>query len=267
MGNKLGIIAGDGKFPIIIAEAARDNGYTVIAVAHTGITSQDIEKAADRAYWIKIGQMSKLIDTLKSEGVSEAVMAGGISKRLMFSNIMPDLRALSLLARLKDKKDDTILRAIAGELEIEGIKINAATAYVETILAGSGAMTKKEPTHEEWSDIRFGTEMAREIGRLDIGQCVVVKNLSVIAVEAVEGTDDTILRGGKLANGGAVIIKICKPCQDIRFDLPTVGLDTIKSMKETDARILAVEAGMTIMIDKGEMLKYADEAGISVVGI
>lgn len=267
MGKKLGIIAGDGKFPIIIAEAARDNGYTVIAVAHTDITSQEIEKAADSAYWIKLGQMSKLIDTLKSEGVSEAVMAGGISKRLMFSNIMPDLRALSLLAGLKDKKDDTILRAIAGELEKEGIKINAATAYVKTILADSGAMTKREPTHEEWSDIRFGTEMAKEIGRLDIGQCVVVKNLSVIAVEAVEGTDEAILRGGKLANGGAVIIKICKPGQDIRFDLPTVGLATIKSMKETDARILAVEAGMTIMIDKGETLKYADEAGISVVGI
>ncbi len=264
---KLGIIAGDGKFPAIIAEAAKKSGYAIIAVAHTGLTSQDIEKPADKIHWIKLGQLSELIGFLKKEGITEAIMAGGVSKRLMFTNIMPDLRALALLAGLKDRKDDTILRAIAGELEKEGISVNEATSYVKTILADNGTLTKREPTSDEWEDIRFGTIMAKEIGKLDIGQCVIVKNRAVIAVEAVEGTDETILRGGKLANGGAVVIKICKPGQDRRFDLPTVGLTTIRGMIETDARVLAIEAGLTIMIDKEGMLKSADEAGISVVGI
>ncbi len=264
---KIGIIAGDGNFPAIIAEAARKSGCTIIAVAHTGLTSPDIEKAADKVYWTKLGQLSELIDVLKKEGVTEAIMAGGVSKRLMFTHIMPDLRALSLLARLKDRKDDTILRAIAGELEKEGITVNEATSYVKTILADKGTLTKKGPTTEELEDIKFGTMMAKEIGRLDIGQCVIVKNLSVIAVEAVEGTDETILRGGRLANGGAVVIKVCKPEQDRRFDLPTVGPTTIASMIETKSRVLAIESGLTIMIDKEGMLKAAEDAGISVIGI
>ena len=264
---KLGIIAGDGRFPAIIAEAAKKSGYTIIAVALTGLTSPDIENAADKVYWTKLGQLSALINILKKEGVTEAIMAGGVSKRLMFTNIMPDIRALALLTRLKDRKDDTILRAIAGQLEKEGITVNAATAYIKTILADKGTLTKKGPTAEEWEDIRFGTNMAKEIGRLDIGQCVIVKNRAVIAVEAVEGTDETILRGGRLANGGAVVIKVCKPDQDTRFDLPTVGPTTIASMIETRARVLAIEAGLTVMIDKEEMLKVAEEAGISVAGI
>ena len=264
---KLGIIAGDGKFPAIIAEAAKKNGYSIIAIAHSGLTSPDIEKIADQTHWLKLGQLSELINILKNEGVSEAIMAGGISKRLMFTNIMPDSRALTLLSALKDRKDDTILRAIAGEIEKDGIIIKEATSCIKSILAAEGVLTKKEPTPDEWNDIAFGAGIAKEIGRLDIGQCIVVRNRAVIAVEAVEGTDETIRRGGKLANGGAVVIKVCKPGQDTRFDLPTVGPTTIMSMIETDARVLAVEAGMTVMIDKEGMLKSAEEAGISVVGI
>ncbi len=264
---KLGIIAGDGKFPAIIAEAAKKGGCTIIAVAHMDLTSTEIEKSADRIYWTKLGQLSELIDILKKEGVSEAILAGGVSKRLMFANIMPDMRALALLARLKDMKDDTILRAIAGELEKEGITVNEATSYVKSILADKGVFTKTAPTAEEWEDIQFGTNIAREIGRLDIGQCIIVKNRAVIAVEAVEGTDETILRGGRLANGGAVVIKVCKPAQDRRFDLPTVGPTTIASMTETRTRVLAIEAGLTIMIEKEEMLRAADNSGISIVGI
>jgi len=152
-------------------------------------------------------------------------------------------------------------------LEKEGITVNAATAYIKTILADKGTLTKTGPKAEEWEDIRFGTIIAKEIGRLDIGQCVIVKNRAVIAVEAVEGTDETILRGGRLANGGAIVIKVCKPDQDTRFDLPTVGPTTIANMIETKARVLAIEAGLTVMIDKENMLRDAEEAGISVAGI
>lgn len=264
---KLGIIAGDGRFPLLLAGEARNSGYTTVVIAHTGLTSGDIERIADRTHWIKIGQMSKLIDILKEEGVTEAVMAGGVSKRFMFRDIKPDLRAISLLFRIKDRKDDTILRALAGELEKEGISVHAATAYVQSILAGRGVLTKGRPTTEEWRDIEFGMEIARDIGRLDIGQCVVVKNRAVLAVEAIEGTDEAIRRGGVLAGGGAVVAKICKPGQDIRFDLPAVGPNTINSMKEVEARVLAIESGMTVMIDKDSMIKSADEAGISIVGI
>ena len=267
MQKKLGIIAGDGRFPVLLAEAARDNGYTIIAVAHTGLSTQDIEKIAERTYWIHIGEISRLIDIFKQEGISEAVMAGGVSKKFMFRDAKPDLRALSLLFKIKDRKDDTLLRALAEELRKEGIMIHEATAYINSILVEDGTLTKRRPADDEWNDIEFGLEIAKDIGRLDIGQCVVVKNRAVLAVEAIEGTDEAIRRGGRLANGGAVVIKVCKPGQDIRFDLPTVGPTTINSMREVDARTLAVEAGMTIMIDKDDMIRSADEAGISIVGI
>lgn len=265
--NKLGIIAGDGSFPVILAEAAKDSGYLIIVVAHNGITSPDIEKVADKTIWINLGQLSKMIDYFKKEGVKEAIMAGGVSKKFMFKDIRPDLRAISLLFRLKDKKDDTILRAIAGELEKDGIRVSEATAFIKSILAGHGVLTHNKPTDEELKDIEFGMEMAKGVGRLDIGQCIVVKNRAVLAVEAVEGTDETIRRGGRFANGGAVVIKICKTGQDMRFDLPTIGTNTIETMKEVNARVLAVEAGKTIILEKDKLIRAADEAGICVVGV
>ena len=267
MQKKLGIIAGDGRFPVIIAEAAKSNGYTTIVVAHSGLSSKEIEKAGERTYWINIGELSKLIDIFKREGITEAVMAGGISKKFMFSDIRPDLRVISLLLKIKDRSDDTILRALADELRKDGIVINEATAYIKSILAQKGTLTRRGPSGEDFGDIDFGMKIAREIGRLDIGQCLVVKNRAVLAVEAIEGTDETIRRGGRLANGGSVVIKICKPGQDTRFDLPTVGPTTINTMKEVDARVLAVEAGMTVMIDREFMIEEANKAGISIVGI
>lgn len=267
MTQKLGIIAGDGSFPVILAEAAKNNGYSIIVAAHNGITSPDIEKIADKTFWFNLGQLSKMIDSFKKEGVREAIMAGGISKKFMFKDVRPDLRSISLLFRLKDRKDDTILRAIAGEFEKDGIRIAEATAYITSILAEKGVMTRSKPTDEEHKDIEFGMEMAKEIGRLDIGQCIVVKDRAVLAVEAVEGTDETIRRGGRFANGGAVVIKICKPGQDLRFDLPTIGTNTIETMKEVNASVLAVEAGLTIILEQEKLIRSADEAGIVVVGI
>lgn len=265
--KKLGIIAGDGRFPVILVKAAKVSGYSTIAIAHTGLSSLDIEKAAEKTYWIHIGEISKLINIFKKEEVSEVVMAGGISKKFLFSDVKPDLRAISLLLKIKDRNDDTILRALAKELEKEGIITNEAIAYIRSILAENGTFTKRTPTKEEWSDIEFGMKVAKDIGRLDIGQCVVVKNRAVLAVEAIEGTDEVIRRGGMFASGGAVVIKVCKPGQDTRFDLPTVGPNTINSMKEVDARVLAVEAGMTVMIDREFMIEEANRAGISIVGI
>ena len=267
MTKKLGIIAGDGRFPVILAASARENGFSVVAVAHTGLSSQDIEKVAERTHWINVGEVSRLVEIFKSEGITEAIMAGGVSKGLMFRNIKPDLRALSLLFKLKDRKDDTILRALANELEKEGIMIREATTYVKSILAGDEVLTRHAPSEEEWRDIAFGMKIAKEIGRLDIGQCIVVKQCAVLAVEAIEGTDEAIRRGGRLANGGAVVVKICKPGQDIRFDLPTIGPGTIETMKEVAAQVLAVEAGMTVVIDREMMIESADAAGIAVVGI
>lgn len=267
MVKKVGIIAGDGKFPVLLTEKISNNGYTTVIIAHAGITPQDIEKTADKTFWIKVGQLSKLIDIFKAEGVTEIIMAGGISKRFMFSNIKPDLRTLSLLIRLKDRKDDTILRAIAEELEKEGITVNKATTYIESILAEKGTITKRKLSRDEQKDIDFGFDIAKEIGRLDIGQCVVVKDRAVLAVEAIEGTNEAIRRGGSLSNGGAVVVKVCKPGQDLRFDLPAAGPDTISCMKEVNAAVLAVESGMTVMIDKDSMIKSADEAGITIVGI
>jgi len=267
MGKRLGIIAGDGKFPVLLAEEINKNGYISVIVAHTGLTPQYIEKTADKTFWIKVGQLSKLIEIFKSEGITEAIMAGGISKRFMFSDMKPDLRALSLLIRLKDRKDDTILRAIAGELEKEGITVNKATTYIESILAEKETLTKRKLSRDEKKDIDFGFDIAKAIGRLDIGQCVIVKDRAVLAVEAIEGTNEAIRRGGALSNGGAVVVKVCKPGQDLRFDLPAVGPDTISCMKEVNAVVLAVESGMTVMIDKDSMIKSADEAGITIVGI
>ncbi|MBI5193087.1 MAG: UDP-2,3-diacylglucosamine diphosphatase LpxI [Nitrospirae bacterium] len=267
MTQKLGIIAGDGSFPVILAEAAKNSGYSIIVAAHNGITSPDIEKAADKTFWFNLGQLSKMIDSFKKEGVREAIMAGGVSKKFMFKDVRPDLRSISLLFRLKDRKDDTILRAIAGEFEKDGIKIGEATAYITSILAEKGVMTNSKPTDEEQKDIEFGMEMAKGIGRLDIGQCIIVKNRAVLAVEAVEGTDETIRRGGRFADGGATVVKICKPGQDLRFDLPTIGTNTIETMKEVNARVLAVESGMTIILEKEKLIRSADEAGICVIGI
>ncbi len=266
LSKRLGIIAGSGSLPVILAGSARKMGYYVSVIAHQGLTSSSIEEEADSTTWIKIGQLSKLIRRLKREDIAQVVMAGSVSKRLLFSQIRPDIRALALLTRLKDKNDDTILRGLAEELEKEGFQVCSASFFISPLIAPEGRIGKHEPTLEEWKDIRFAFPMAKEIGRLDIGQCIVVKDQAVLAVETIEGTDETIKRGGKFARG-AIVIKICKPGQDMRFDLPTIGPTTIQVMKEVGARVLAVEAGMTIILDRDITVKEADMNGISIVGI
>ena len=266
-GERLGLIAGNGRFPIIFADNARKLGYHVSAVAHEGETDPELANHVDRIHWIKIGQLNKLINAFKSDQVHQAVMLGGIKKTHVFTTVRPDFRALALAARLALWKDDDILREIAKELEKEGIAICESTFGLEGILADEGPLTARVPSGKEWEDIRYGWDVAHDIGRLDIGQCVIVKDRVVVAVEAVEGTDEAIKRGGQLAKDGAVVVKRCKPQQDLRFDLPAVGPRTIEIMASVNASVLAVEAGRTIILDRDLTLKKAQSAGIAVVGI
>ena len=266
-GERLGLIAGNGRFPIIFADNARKLGYHLSAVAHEGETDPELANHVDRIHWIKIGQLNKLINAFKNDQVHQAVMLGGIKKTHVFTTVRPDFRALALAARLALWKDDDILREIAKELEKEGITICESTFGLEGILADEGPLTAREPSGKEWEDIRYGWEVAHDVGRLDIGQCVIVKDRVVVAVEAVEGTDEAIKRGGHLAKDGAVVVKRCKPQQDLRFDLPAVGPRTIEIMASVNASVLAVEAGRTIILDRDLTLRKAQSAGIAVVGI
>ena len=267
IGERLGLIAGNGRFPIIFADNARKLGYQVSAVAHEGETDPELANHVDRIHWIKIGQLNKLIIAFKDDQVRQVVMLGGIKKTHVFTTVRPDFRTLALAARLALWKDDDILRELAKELEKEGITICESTFGLEGILADEGPLTTRVPSEKEWEDIRYGWEVAHDIGRLDIGQCVVVKDRVVVAVEAVEGTDEAIKRGGQLAKEGAVVVKRCKPQQDLRFDLPAVGPRTIEVMASVNAAVLAIEAGRTIILDRDLTLRNAQSARIAVVGI
>ena len=266
-GERIGLIAGNGRFPIIFADNVRKLGYHVSAVAHEGETEPELAGHVDRIHWIKIGQLSKLIKAFKEDKVHQAVMLGGIKKTHIFTTIRPDFRTLALATRLALWKDDDILREFAKELEQEGIAICESTFGLEGILVEEGTLTARAPSEKEWEDIRYGWDVAHDIGRLDIGQCVVIKDRVVVAVEAVEGTDGAIKRGGDLAKDGAVVVKRSKPQQDLRFDLPAVGPRTIEVMASVKASVLAVEAGRTILLDREITLDKAKSARIAIVGI
>jgi len=266
-GKRIGLIAGNGRFPIIFADNAKKLGYHVSAVAHEGETEPELAGHVDRIHWIKIGQLNKLIKAFKEDGVHQAVMLGGIKKTHVFTTVRPDFRTLAMATRLALWKDDDILRELAKELEREGIAICESTFGLEGILVEEGTLTARAPSEKEWEDIRYGWEVAHDIGRLDIGQCVVIKDRVVVAVEAVEGTDGAIKRGGDLAKEGAVVVKRSKPQQDLRFDLPAVGPRTIEVMASVKASVLAIEAGRTILLDREIMLEKAKSARIAIVGI
>jgi DUF1009 family protein len=265
-GKRIGLIAGDGRFPIIFADNVRRLGFTVSAIAHVGTTLPELESYVEHIHWLKIGQFSKALAALKQDGIGQAVMLGGIKKTNVFTTLRPDLRALAIFSRLKHWKDDAILRAVAGELEREGIEILDSTFGLQDILAEEGYLTSKRPSKKEVEDIQLGWETLETLGMLDIGQCVVVKNRVIVSVEAVEGTDEAITRGGKLGGKGAVVIKRTKPRQDLRFDLPAIGPQTIQTMVSVQATVLAIEAGRTVIIDREDVLSQANEAGISIVG-
>jgi UDP-2,3-diacylglucosamine hydrolase len=267
MSKKIGLIAGKSKFPLIFAQSAQNQGFEVVAAAHRGETDPDLEGLVSSLQWVSVGQLGKIIRFFQRAGVTQAVMAGGITKGRLFTHLRPDLRALKLLGRLKHVGDDGILRGVAAELEGEGITIVSPTLYMTELLAPAGVLSRRQPTAEERREIDFGVNIAKEIGKLDIGQCVVVRRRAVLAVEAIDGTDATIRRGGLLAGENAVVVKVSKPEQDLRFDVPAVGLGTIEIMQEVKAGVLALEADKTLMFDRAAMLQLADKVKIAVVGL
>lgn len=264
---QVGIIAGTGELPGIVAKDAKERGCTVVIAALENLAPAGLENFADVFQWVNAGKLGDLINVFKKSGTTEVIMAGKVPKTLIYkSKITPDLRAIKMLFSLKDKSDDSILNALTKELESEGIRIINTTAFSPHLLTPEGVLTEDSPSKEEWQDIAFGWEIARGIGKLDIGQTVVVKGKAVMAVEAIEGTDEAIRRGGRLAGAGAVVVKVSKPQQDMRLDVPVIGLDTIKAMVDVGARVLAVEADRSIIIDRKQLAIEADEAGITLVG-
>jgi UDP-2,3-diacylglucosamine hydrolase len=265
----IGIIAGKGTLPLHIAAEAAERGYSAISICFTGITDPAIEGLVKAAFWLKLGQLQKGIEVFKSHNIFHVVMAGKIDKSNMMRpwNLRPDRRCISAIKALKDWRDDTILAALACEFQKDGLIVDEITQWASKLLARPGVMTKKAPNEKQWSDIEFGRRMALGIGALDMGQTVVVKNSAVIAAEAIEGTDRTILRAGDLNVPAAVVVKMAKPAQDMRFDVPGVGPTTIESMIKAKAKVLAVEIQRTLMADGPEMLKIANKAGIVIVGI
>ena len=265
--ERIGIIAGSGRFPILFAETARRRGVDVVAVAHRGETAPELVHHVDAITWVQPGQLQAVIDALRQHGITRTVMVGAIAKPRMFREILPDARALAALSRIGKLRDDLLLRTIAEELEQEGITVVPSTTYLDEIVPAAGVLGHREPTPEEWADIRYGFQVVKAIGRFDIGQSVVVRGGTVMAVEGIEGTDATIRRAGTLVNGDIVVVKATKPIQDLRFDLPAIGPETIRTLAEVRGRALAVEAGRTIVLDRAQTIALADEAKIAVVAV
>jgi UDP-2,3-diacylglucosamine hydrolase len=254
----LGLIAGNGRFPFLVAQAARRAGRPVVAVAVKEEASPELEKEVDAFHWVGLGQLGRCIEVLRGAGAHEAVMAGQVKHRQIFSDVVPDLKLMAVLARLAVKSTDSLIGGVADALSREGIRLLSSTTFLADQLATAG---------EERRDIEYGRQVALELGRLDLGQTVVIKDRAAVALEAMEGTDEVIRRAGRIAGPGTSVVKMAKPRQDMRFDVPVVGPGTLTAMQEAQARSLAVESGRTLLIDKPEFLAAADRAGIAVWGM
>ncbi len=265
--TRLGLIAGNSRFPLIFAKAAHTEGIPLTVVAHQNETPDEIAALVTDLTWVRVGELGKIIATFRAAGVNQAVMAGGINKSGALTNIQPDERGLAFISRLPSLQDDVILRGIAQELESEGITVVESTRFLTSLLPQAGILTTQTPTREQWQDIYFGFAAARDIGRWDIGQSVVVKRRTVIAIEGIEGTSAAIRRGGELGGAGTIVVKVSKPQQDLRFDVPAVGPDTITVMQEVGANVLALEASKTLMIEKEEVLQRANNYGMCIVAL
>lgn len=264
---RFGLIAGNGRFPLLFAEAAQAAGVEVVAVAHEGETSPELADCVPDVTWVHVGELGKIISTFQAAGVTEAVMAGGIYKVGALTNIRPDARGMAFIGKLPNLNDDVILRGVARELEAEGIMIVESTRFLPALAPEAGTLTRVAPDAAQWKDIRLGVAAAKAIGRWDIGQSVVVKRGTVIAVEGAEGTNATIRRAGELAGSGGVVVKVSKPHQDLRFDVPAVGPDTVTVMHEAGAQVLAVEAGRTLLIERPAFVEQANHYGLVVVAV
>jgi len=263
----IGLIAGNGVFPLLFARTARAEGLAIVAVAHEGETPAELEQCVDHLTWIKVGQLDTIIRTFQGHGVRRAVMAGGIRKAALMEHFAPDERATRFLGRLTQWSDDALLRGVAEELEGEGIAVVESTLFLASLLAAEGSLTPREPDAAQWADIRYGLAVAKGIGAWDIGQTVVVKSRMVLAVEALEGTDGALRRGGALGRGGAVAVKVSKPGQDLRFDVPAIGPATVGICRETGIGVLALEAGKVLLLEREALLNQAAAADLAIVGV
>ena len=262
----LGLIAGNGRFPFLVAAAARRAGRRVVAVAIKEETAPELASEVDEIHWVHLGQLGKAIASLKGAGAAEAVMAGQVKHRQIFAGIVPDLTLVSVLARLAFKNTDSLIGGVADALQREGITLRPSTELLTDHLATAGPMTRRKPTGAEQKDVDYGRAVARHLAAMDLGQTVVVKERAAVALEAMEGTDEVILRGGRLAGPGTVVVKVAKPKQDMRFDVPVIGPGTLAAMREAGAATLAVEAGRTLLLDRPAFLAEADRDGVAVVG-
>ena len=263
----LGLIAGNGRFPFLVLAGARRAGRRVITIAIREETWPDLEGEGDETHWLGLGQLGRCIEVLKTAGVREAVMAGQVKHRQLFSGVVPDLKLIAVLARLAVKNTDSLIGGVADALGREGITLLPSTEFVKDQMAEAGAMTRRGPSREAKEDIEYGQKIARALAGMDLGQTVVVKARAAVALEAMEGTDEVILRAGRIAGPGTTVVKVTKPRQDLRFDVPVVGVGTLTAMREAGSTTLALDGGGTLIIDKVEFLAQAEAAGIAVFGM
>lgn len=268
---KLGLIAGNGRFPFLVLDAARSLGHDVTVVAVKEEASTELEEAAARPpaaaiHWIALGQLGRCLEILREAGAAHAVMAGQVKHTKIFGGVVPDMTLLSVLTRLRSRNTDALIAAVADVMRDKGVELLDSTEFLRPLLAPVGVMTARAPSEEEARDFAFGYRMADVIAGLDIGQTIAVKHQAVVAVEAMEGTDEVIARAGHLAGPGVAVVKVAKPGQDMRFDVPVVGLATILAMRRAGATALSLDAGKALMFDRDEMLAAANEAGIAIVG-
>lgn len=265
---RVGLLAGVGILPVEFMRAAQSQGHEVVVIAVIPETAPALREEAHTFYEINVAKLNKILKTLTQEGVTEVTMLGKVTKELLFQGLtFPDFRTVKVLASLKDRKDDTIMLALVKELEKENIRVADQTLYLKPLMPAPGVLGKHKPTAEQEADIRFGFQVAKEMGALDIGQTVVVKNQAVMAIEAIEGTDACILRGGQLGRGDAVVVKTAKPNQDQRFDVPAVGMKTVQSMIDSGCKVLAIEAYQTVFVEQAEVLAAADKHKIVICAV
>ncbi|MFA6358344.1 MAG: UDP-2,3-diacylglucosamine diphosphatase LpxI [Candidatus Omnitrophota bacterium] len=266
--KRIGLIAGNRKFPLLFAASAKKKGCEIIAIAIKGDTSPKIQKLVDKVYWLGLSEFGKMLEILKAEKVDGVLMAGQISPHRLFSREINKSEELKqILQSLKDKKTDTLFGAVARKLEAAGLILLDSTLFIEEYLPKKGTLTNCQPDFNTWEDVYFGLDLAKAVAALDIGQTVAIKSKAIVAVEAFEGTDQLIRRSGKIGRGNVVIVKVSKPKQDMRFDIPVIGLNTVKNLIKAKVKCLAFEAGKTIFIDQQESVRLADRKGIAIVAV
>ena len=265
--KRLGLIAGSGELPVLLANEANSKGLNVISIAFTEESAKSLKPFSTIVYQYGVGEAGKIIKSLKSEGVKDIAMAGKVEKRLLFQNLKFDLKAIKILSKIKNKNDDTIMLAIISELEKEGMRVLDQISFLKRLFPSKGHLTKHKPDRRENSDIEYGFKIAKEIAGLDIGQTVIVKDRAILAVEAIEGTDEAIKRGCSLCKDGAVVVKVAKPKQDPRFDVPTIGIRTIENIIAGKVSALAIEADKTMVVNIDKVIKMAEENGVSITAV